>query len=186
MPCSVSVSPFSVSEITVIASVVPAIAPSIISMLCPVLDTMSKSLSTLPTISSISPLASLMPPLIELKLSCASLAMAFPFSNCSRPCLTSPDICTVRFCTSLMMPPICPAESFALSASFWICSATTANPRPASPALAASMLAFRESRFVSSDMSVIVSTMSVIWRALVSNASAIRMISCITPFTTAS
>ena len=41
-----------------------------------------------------------------------------------------------------------PAEVLVCSASFCISLATTANPRPASPALAASILAFSERRFV--------------------------------------
>ena len=48
------------------------------------------------------------------------------------------------------------------SASFPISSATTANPLPASPALAASIEALSESRFVWVAMEVIPSTFSLI------------------------
>ena len=50
---------------------------------------------------------------------------------------------------------ILPLALFVCSASFWISDATTANPLPASPALAASMLAFKANRFVSSAISEI-------------------------------
>ena len=52
------------------------------------------------------------------------------------------------------------------SASFLISSATTANPFPASPALAASIAAFRANRFVCSAIELIVSTIDQIFLAL--------------------
>ena len=54
---------------------------------------------------------------------------------------TNPPIFAVIFCVS--------------SASFLISSATTANPFPASPALAASMDAFSASRFVWEEIELI-------------------------------
>ena len=62
-----------------------------------------------------------------------------------------------------MSDVICATESSLFFASTPICEATTANPRPASPARAASIDAFKESRFVSSaisPISFIISTIS--------------------------
>ena len=56
-------------------------------------------------------------------------------------------------------------DSFDCSASFWIWAATTANPRPLSPALAASILAFKLRRFVSSAIEVIISVAAWIFCA---------------------
>ena len=52
---------------------------------------------------------------------------------------------------------ICSVDSLDWSASALICSATTANPRPFSPALAASMLALSARRFVWFDIPAIIS-----------------------------
>jgi hypothetical protein len=49
------------------------------------------------------------------------------------------------------------------SASLRTSSATTAKPRPCSPARAASMAAFGARRFVCSAMPLMVSTMPLIW-----------------------
>ena len=65
--------------------------------------------------------------------------------------VTSSTISTVREASSAsssMIPLMIAAEELDCSASCWISVATTANPFPASPARAASMLAFSESKFV--------------------------------------
>ena len=67
-------------------------------------------------------------------------------------------------CTWRTTSPISLAASTERSASFLTSSATTANPRPASPARAASMAAFRARRFV--------------WSAISSMTSRILPISC--------
>ena len=66
---------------------------------------------------------------------------------------------------SRMISSICFAEALDCSASFPISSATTAKPLPASPALAASMEAFRDSRLVWLAMSAISLVTSRIWDA---------------------
>ena len=70
----------------------------------------------------------------------------------------------VSCCTCRTTSPISLAASTDRSASFLTSSATTANPRPASPARAASMAAFRASRFVWSAISSITSRMRPISR----------------------
>ncbi len=64
-----------------------------------------------------------------------------------------------------MITAICLADSLDCSASFWIWEATTAKPLPCSPALAASMDAFRDRRLVSSAMEVIMVVASLIFMA---------------------
>ena len=56
-------------------------------------------------------------------------------------------------------------DSLDCSANFWIWAATTAKPRPLSPALAASILAFKLRRLVSSAMEVIISVAARIFWA---------------------
>src|SRR4030042_4945600 len=68
----------------------------------------------------------------------------------------------VRISTSMFF-----IEEAVWSASLEISSATTAKPRPASPARAASMGAFSERRFILSDMSLMICMMPVIsWELL--------------------
>jgi hypothetical protein len=62
----------------------------------------------------------------------------------------------------ICIPLISDVALAVLSASFLTSSATTANPRPCSPALAASMAAFNASRLVGSAMSLITAIISPI------------------------
>ena len=73
----------------------------------------------------------------------------------SAPILTTPS---VSAWTCPISSEICAAARCESSASFLTSSATTANPRPCSPARAASMAAFSASRFVCSAMPEMVST----------------------------
>ena len=73
----------------------------------------------------------------------------------SAPILTTPS---VSAWTCPMSSEICAAACWESSASLRTSSATTANPRPCSPARAASMAAFSASRFVWAAMPEIVST----------------------------
>ena len=65
---------------------------------------------------------------------------------------------SILFLISLVACEVCFASSL-------ISLATTANPLPASPALAASMVAFSANRLVCSDISVITSVTLLISRA---------------------
>ena len=66
--------------------------------------------------------------------------------------------CAVSSCMPVMMAEIFCAAVPDCSASFRTSSATTAKPLPASPALAASMAAFKANRFVCSAIPEIAST----------------------------
>ena len=80
----------------------------------------------------------------------------------SRVFSTSCDFSEISFTICL----ISSVEACDCSASFLISSATTANPRPLSPALAASILALSERRFVCSVISVIALEMKLIFSIL--------------------
>ena len=89
-------------------------------------------------------------------------AVAATASTCSST--ISSAVCAV-FTASLVASvisvtifEILPAEARHWSANLRICVATTENPLPAAPARAASIEAFKESRFVSSAMSLILLT----------------------------
>ena len=73
-----------------------------------------------------------------------------------------------------MIVRISPVELVDFSASLRTSSATTANPRPCSPARAASMAAFNANRFVWDAIS------SMVW--MIVPISAVRLPSSITPF----
>ena len=77
----------------------------------------------------------------RLMISCVCVMVSTTFSELSISVLT--------------IFSILPLAVLDCSARFWIWDATTAKPLPASPALAASMLAFRESRLVSDAISEI-------------------------------
>ena len=115
---------------------------------------------------------------------CISSNACFVLSTCSlcflKISFTSSIMETAFWESSIrtrMISLISFADSFDCSASFWICAATTAKPRPCSPALAASIDAFKESRFVSSAISVIILAASWI---LLADAFVVSVCSAIT------
>ena len=83
---------------------------------------------------------------------------------------------------SSIMPVIWLADSLDCSASFLISSATTANPLPCSPALAASILAFKAKRLVCEVIPEISSTMECISSMYLSNVSSCP--ATLSPFST--
>ena len=89
---------------------------------------------------------------------CWTVLMPFlMFSAPSRPALTAASMSAVL---PLTICAICCDAVFDCSASFLTSSATTAKPRPASPARAASMAAFSARRFVCDVMFDMTSTIS--------------------------
>ena len=72
----------------------------------------------------------------------------------SAVCAAASIVC----CTSLIVAAILRVEARVESASFLISLATTPNPRPASPACAASMAALMPSKFAAAEISSITST----------------------------
>jgi len=81
---------------------------------------------------------------LETRAFCSSFA-----SLSFRTASTDLSVCS---CSSLMIFTIPSVDSLLWAASFLISSATTAKPFPLSPALALSMAALSDSRFVCSDM----------------------------------
>ena len=136
------------SDIAELLSTIPAIS-AILSLMCPILFSSPANCSTILRILS--------PTSVELittssMLAAASSAIVVPF-------------CTAAIVVSIncvVFPTACEDSS----ASFLTCSATTANPFPASPALAASIAAFKANKFVSVAMSSIAPMIELIFSEL--------------------
>ena len=93
----------------------------------------------------------------------ADLSVAFlPAVTLSVSVFEASDADAVSSCIDFTSSAISSADSLLFSASLRTSSATTANPLPASPALAASIAAFNASKFVWAAMSVIISSVLAI------------------------
>ena len=95
---------------------------------------------------------------------CVSFALSIISPITSVDCLVAFIDSFVSFCNFSIRSATWWEATFDSSANFLTSSATTAKPRPASPALAASMAAFRARRFVWLAMFLIVFTNSDIAR----------------------
>ena len=98
-------------------------------------------------------------PLIRSSASTTPWASSVPARTSFAPSSEAMIVLLVSAWISPTMAWICPADSCERSASLRTSEATTANPRPCSPARAASMAALRASRFVWSARSSMTSRM---------------------------
>ena len=95
--------------------------------------------------------------------SCTCVAIsAFTRKDCPYSCIRD-TVFSIRSCISVTKSRISSVASFVCSESCRISSATTANPFPASPALAASIDALSASRLVCPEIPVIVEIILVIF-----------------------
>ena len=133
---------------------------SVLSMIASLLVLISFILEA---ISLISPDTSLILFTTFSKSICISLRT---FSSLKTASLIAPAEAVLRSEIAIMfsiISLISLADPLDCSARFLISPATTANPRPASPALAASIDAFKESKFVCSAMDAIIVAASLIF-----------------------